>query len=275
MRPTAPPPCDTAAMARGATPTTTTGRRRRGTPPPTLTFERGMWEKGHHLVAGVDEVGRGAWAGPIVVGMVVLDDAVGRLPSGTRDSKLVSPEDRERLVPKLTSWCTAWSIGSASPAEIDAHGLAAALRLACQRALDAVAMRPDAILVDGNVDLFALDTARWDEGSLFAPPDLEARPPEVQTIVRGDRRSATIAAASILAKVTRDREMRSAAPAFPDYGFEHNVGYGTPEHARVVASRGLSPLHRASWSYVDRLGAPLTARRDGGRSRSRGREASA
>jgi ribonuclease HII len=190
----------------------------------------------------LDEVGRGAWAGPVSVG-VVLFPAGPRAPAGLRDSKLLTEEHREALFPKVVEWCTAWSVGHAAPVECDRLGMTAALRLAARRALGGLPQPPHAVVMDGNHDY------------LSDPPGGEPRPPDpvVRTVVRGDVRCVSVAAASIVAKVTRDRLMRSLAESFPGFDFDRNKGYPTPVHRTALAGFGLTSLHRRSWSYVDDL----------------------
>lgn len=141
--------------------------------------------------------------------------------------------ERERLFERIGAWCDAWAVGHASPAECDHLGMSAAQRLAAHRALDALGTEPDRILVDGSWDFV---------GS-----------PKVETIVRGDATSLTIAAASILAKVTRDRLMRDLAPSFPAFDFDRNKGYPGPRHRAALAAFGPTVIHRTTWAFMDGL----------------------
>ncbi len=199
---------------------------------PTLAFERRLWAEGHQVVVGMDEVGKGAWAGPLTLVAAVLptDRRVYRV----RDSKLLTEAEREGLFDRIADWCVAWSAGHASNDECDEFGMSAAQRLAAQRALDGLGLDADAVLVDG----------RWDfvgNGKTHA-------------LVKGDAICLTIAAASILAKVTRDRLMRAAAVEYPDYNFDSNKGYPCPRHRAAFATQGPTPLHRRSWAFMDNLG---------------------
>ena len=199
--------------------------------PPGLGVERSYWAKGASFVAGLDEVGRGSWAGPLTVAAAVVPQ--NRRVNGIRDSKLLNEQRREALFDRIADWCTAWAVGHASPEECDRLGMSEAQRLAAHRALEELGLEPDRILLDGTWDFV---------GSR-----------KVKTIVRGDATSLTIAAASILAKVTRDRLMRSVAPHYPAYDFDHNKGYPGPKHRAALAAFGPTPIHRTSWSYMDDL----------------------
>jgi len=197
--------------------------------PPTLVRERALWAEGHDVVVGVDEVGRGAWAGPLMVGAAVLppDRRVYRV----RDSKLLLEPERERLFDRIAAWCRAWSVGSASQEECDALGMSAAQRLAAGRAVAGLGLRPDHVLLDG----------RWDFVGL----------PSTTRIVGGDRTCLSIAAASVLAKVTRDRVMRAEEPNFPGYDFELNKGYPCPRHKMALRAWGPTSIHRRTWVFMD------------------------
>lgn len=196
---------------------------------PGLGHERALWDAGHDLVAGVDEVGRGAWAGPISVGAAVVprDRRVYKI----RDSKALTEPEREALFDRIAGWCRAWAVGHASPAECDELGMSAAQRLAAQRALDGLGLVPDAVLLDGNWDFVG----------------------GARTVVGGDASCLSIAAASILAKVTRDRIMRAEAEGHPAYWFESNKGYPGPRHRAALHWLGPSTIHRRSWAFMDGL----------------------
>jgi ribonuclease HII len=184
------------------------------------------------LVAGLDEVGRGAWAGPLTVGVAVLDLAA--VPPGLRDSKLLTPQRRTELDRQVRDHAEV-ATGEVPHDELDEVGLAAALRLAAQRAVEALHRRPDVVLIDGTVDLLA---------------GLGYR---TEVLIGGDDRSASIAAASIVAKVHRDAWMVAQAPQHPPYGFETNKGYATEHHLRALAERGPCELHRRSWRPIQAL----------------------
>jgi ribonuclease HII len=188
------------------------------------------------IVAGVDEAGRGPWAGPVVAAIVVLDRA--RAPLGVNDSKQLSRTRREALYDAITA-VAAVGVGVCSSAEVDRFNILGATKRAMRRAYDALAVKPDIALVDGN-----------------QLPDL---PCVMDAIVDGDALSVSIAAASIIAKVTRDRMMAALAQEFPHYGWERNAGYGTREHQEALARLGVTPQHRRSFAPIRRLLEPKAA----------------
>lgn len=181
------------------------------------------------MVVGVDEVGRGSWAGPLTVGAAVVphDKRVYKV----RDSKMLTEDEREALFERIASWCEAWSVGHATHEECDELGMSDAQRLAASRALEGLGVSIDHVLVDGNWDFVG----------------------GAKKIVRGDRTSLSIAAASILAKVTRDRMMRAQADEFPGFNFEGNKGYPCPIHKAALQAWGPSTVHRRSWVFMDHL----------------------
>lgn len=196
---------------------------------PGLTIERGLWDNGSQFVVGVDEVGRGAWAGPLTVGAAIVpkDKRVYKI----RDSKMLTGAEREALFERIAGWCTTWSVGHATPQECDELGMSDAQRLAAERALSGLGVEPDSVLLDGKWDFVG----------------------GAETVVGGDRVSLSIAAASILAKVTRDRMMIGKAAAFPAFNFEGNKGYPCPIHKAALQALGPSTIHRRSWVFMDHL----------------------
>jgi len=201
-------------------------------PTPSLKFEKTFWSRGIAYVAGLDEVGRGAWAGPVVAGAVILPrDMALRVLPGVRDSKLLSPRQRTALVAPIRAHACASATGFASYAEIDELGIVPATRLAMMRALDALGLAPHALLID----------------ALKLPVEL----PQT-AIIRGDQQSLSIACASILAKVTRDEWMTKLDVQIPGYGFAQHKGYGTAQHRAALASLGVSREHRTSFAPVSR-----------------------
>jgi ribonuclease HII len=209
------------------------------------------------LVAGMDEVGRGALAGPVSVGVAVVTAATSRrIPKGLADSKLLTARAREDLVAPVRAWCAASAVGHASPAEIDALGIIAALRLAGRRALADLAgagVVPGVVILDGIHDWLAEPA----QGELFAPvapavhvagTGADVPLPPVRTQVKADVSCAVVAAASVLAKVARDRLMVDLDPAHPAYHWAANKGYSSPEHIAALGQHGPCDLHRRSWN---------------------------
>jgi len=224
-------------------------------PKPSLRVERGLQRAGHRLIAGMDEVGRGALAGPVSVGVVVIDEVCRSAPAGVKDSKLLSPQVRERLVPRIQAWASAYAVGHASPGEIDRYGIMVALRLAGTRALGALPVIPDLVLLDGNHDwltdpgrvglLGLLDDESDRLDSLASGLPVSTIP--VRTMIKADMFCSSVAAASVLAKVERDAMMVALAAEVPDYAWELNKGYSAPEHFAALGSHGASAHHRRSW----------------------------
>ena len=194
-------------------------------PRATRTLERDAWALGFVDIAGVDEVGRGCLAGPVTAAAVVLPHAI-RIP-GIKDSKVLTAEERDALFGEITRVALRWHVASVDPLEIDRINIHQASLLAMRRAIESLIPLPGFVLVDG-----------------FRIPHLiiAQRP-----VVGGDRKSTAIAAASILAKVTRDRFMIDAHAADPRYGFDRHKGYATADHLKAVAEFGYSVLHRRSF----------------------------
>lgn len=207
-----------------------------------LRVERQLLAGGATLVCGVDEVGRGALGGPVSVGMVVVDATVRRSLPGVRDSKLLTPRARVELVPRIRHWAVAHAVGHASAAEIDDVGIIAALRRAGMRALAALPVDPDAVLLDGKHDW--LTPPRQD--SLFDAPD-DATVPAVTMRIKADLTCASVAAASVLAKVERDAIMAALGERHPRYGWAGNKGYASPDHMMALQVHGPCEEHRRSW----------------------------
>lgn len=220
-------------------------------PRPDLRHERSLLRSGAVVVVGMDEVGRGALAGPVSVGAVAVDLRTRACPPGVADSKLLSPAARERLLPALGRWGVARAVGHAGPDEIDALGIIAALRLAGRRALAALDVVPDVVLLDGSHDWLTpprqgeLDLAAEEVGTAALPDDGPVV--AVRTRIKADRTCASVAAASVLAKCERDALMVRLAVDHPAYGWAENKGYGAPEHLAALRALGPSPLHRCSW----------------------------
>ncbi|MCD2442433.1 ribonuclease HII [Agromyces sp. SYSU K20354] len=205
---------------------------------PNLRVERVLFDEGAPLVLACDEVGRGALAGPVAVGMVVIDAGVRRMPAGLRDSKLMTEPRREAMAPRAAAWVRSWSVGEASAAEIDELGIMACLGLAGARAFAALELPVDAIelplILDGNHD--------WLSGAI----EHRAR---VSTRIKADRDCASVAAASVIAKVHRDGGMRRAHDATPLYAWDENKGYSSRAHFAAIDEHGASELHRKTWLH--------------------------
>lgn len=201
--------------------------------PPTHRVERSLRATtGAKIVAGVDEVGRGAWAGPVTVCAAVT--GLRHPPPGLTDSKLIPEPRRTQLAEELSGWVTAYSLGHSTPDEIDEQGMTAALRLAAVRALETLPVRPDAVILDGKHDYLGV-------------------PWRVRTVIKGDQSCVVVAAASVIAKVRRDALMAELATEHADFAFQDNAGYPSPVHKAALEERGPTPHHRLSWSYMDAL----------------------
>lgn len=193
---------------------------------PSLHLERALWHRGLTHIAGVDEAGRGCLAGPVVAAAVVLPE--GMEIEGVNDSKKLSKPKRERLAYEIQDRALASAIGLCTPEEIDELNILWAAMEAMRRAVQRLAVAPDHILIDGN--------------RCF--PD---SPWSFDTIIKGDSKSHTIAAASILAKTTRDAIMRDLAAEYPAYNWAQNVGYPTQDHYAALVEHGITPYHRRSF----------------------------
>ena len=198
---------------------------------PDLTYEKHLWPH-FRYIAGLDEAGRGALAGPVAVGAVILprDEALlSRSLAGVRDSKQMTPLEREMLAPRIQETALAWYVGLASSAEIDSLGIVRATRLAGVRALEGLILLPQYLLTDFRLEL----------------PHLEI--PQT-ALVKGDTLCLSIAAASVLAKTARDALMRELDSQFPDYGLGKHKGYGTLTHRLALKRLGYSSIHRKSFT---------------------------
>ena len=191
----------------------------------------------------MDEVGRGALAGPVSVGVVVIDEECRSAPTGVRDSKLLTPAAREAMVPRIRRWSLAHAVGHAWPEEIDGIGIMAALRLAGLRALEQVDLVPDLVILDGNHDWL---TAPEEVGLFAFAADGPSTPP-VTTMIKADMKCSSVAAASVVAKVTRDRIMVELAEEHPAYRWDDNKGYAAPDHLAALSEHGACAHHRRSW----------------------------
>ena len=198
-------------------------------PSPNLTFERALWKDDQQWIAGLDEAGRGAWAGPVVAAVVILprNAILEQTLWGVRDSKQMNSHQREYWAEIIRENAQTWGVGSAEHAEIDQLGILPATRLAMQRALEQLTHSPDYLLIDA-----------------LLLPNLNT--PQT-ALIKGDQRSLSIAAASILAKTTRDALMRQEDNHYPLYGFSRHKGYGTRFHQQALAENGPCTIHRMSF----------------------------
>jgi len=198
-------------------------------PSPNLTFERALWEDDKQWIAGLDEAGRGAWAGPVVAAVIIFPQFANLEQNlwGVRDSKQMNVHQREFWAEIIREQAQAWGVGSAEHSEIDQLGILPATHLAMQRALGQLSATPDHLLIDA-----------------LLLPNLET--PQT-ALIKGDQRSLSIAAASILAKTTRDALMRQEDDSYPVYGFSRHKGYGTRFHQQALAENGPCAIHRMSF----------------------------
>ncbi|HEY5877550.1 MAG TPA: ribonuclease HII [Nakamurella sp.] len=201
---------------------------------PHLRVEKLLMRDGVTRLAAMDEVGRGALAGPVTVGVVVVTPAVKRVPVGLADSKLLTPQERQALVAPVRRWASEYAVGHSSADEIDSMGIIAALRTAGRRALAALSGPVDAVLLDGN-------------HNYLREPAEEICNPTVYVRIKADLTCAAVAGASVLAKTERDAILTELSPGYPVYGFALNKGYGTPEHVAALREHGPSAVHRRSW----------------------------
>lgn len=221
-----------------------------GPPSPTLRVEKRLLRAGHERVGCIDEVGRGALGGPATVGVVVIDGAVRRPLPGVRDSKLLRPAARRDLVPRIERWATASAVGHAGATEVDEHGIVGALRLAAQRALAALPIDVDVVLLDGSHDWLTPPATT----GLFEPDAVIVATPPVVTLVKADLTCAGVAAASVLAKCARDALMVGLARRHPEYGWDENKGYASPAHLDALRRVGPCDEHRRSWKLPTAVG---------------------
>lgn len=198
---------------------------------PDLRLEKIFWKSGLANIAGMDEAGRGALAGPVSVGAVILPNVprLSRTLSGVRDSKQMTPPQRARWAVTIQQTARAWCLGWASADEIDSLGISAATRLASERALAALPLLPDHLLTDFRLN-----------------PDTDI---PITSIVKGDQKSLSIASASVLAKTARDALMRELDTQYPGYGFARHKGYGTVVHREAIERLGHSPIHRKTFAF--------------------------
>jgi ribonuclease HII len=201
---------------------------------PDLRLEKIFWKSGLANIAGMDEAGRGALAGPVTVGAVILPNLprLSSTLSGVRDSKQMTPGQRDRWAAVIREIARAWSLGWASADEIDSLGISAATRLAAERALESLPILPDHLLTDFRLN-----------------PDTDI---PLTSLVKGDQKSLSISAASVLAKTARDEVMCELGKQYPGYGLSHHKGYGTAIHRAALERLGHSPIHRKTFSFREK-----------------------
>ncbi|MDA3026375.1 MAG: ribonuclease HII [Actinomycetota bacterium] len=214
---------------------------------PNLDFETKLFERGAKLIAGMDEVGRGCLAGPVSVGVAVISIEWVNPPENLADSKLLTHQQREELLPLVKTWVKDFAVGHATNAEIDEIGLTRALRRAGRRALTQLATKPDYLILDGKhnwlmpeketQNMFAEEI---DDGAMSAEL-------KIFTQIKADFTCASVAAASIVAKTTRDQMMIELSKEFPNYLWAENKGYAAPEHLEAIKNHGATKYHRVSW----------------------------
>jgi ribonuclease HII len=214
---------------------------------PTLDFENNLFSRGAKLIAGMDEVGRGCLAGPVSVGVAVINIDCINPPENLADSKLLTHEQREELLPLVKTWVKDFAVGHASNDEIDEIGLTRALRRAGRRALVQLVTKPDHLILDGKHNWLMPEKEtqnmfeqEFDDGPLSV--DLK-----IITQIKADLTCASVAAASIVAKTTRDQMMAELSKEFPNYFWAENKGYAAPEHLEAIKSFGATKYHRVSW----------------------------
>jgi ribonuclease HII len=202
---------------------------------PNLVFEKQLWGEGYRVIAGLDEAGRGSWAGPVYAAAVVLpnDDRVCDVLTGVRDSKQMTAHQRDRYEGCIKSVSIAWAVGFASEGEIDAMGIVPATCLAMQRSIDNLVYPPNYLLID----YISLHDCTCPQLSL----------------PKGDCQSLSIAAASVLAKTGRDAYMVAQDAAYPGYGFTRHKGYGTAQHHAALRELGATPFHRKTFRPIAEL----------------------
>lgn len=218
-------------------------------PEATLDIERSLQPPGHtgsFIVAGMDEVGRGALAGPVTVGVAAVDLTEVSLLQGLRDSKKLTPKARETTASRISEW--AWTgIGHAQPAEIDEYGISVALGIAGLRAwqhlLEAVPTVPSALILDGNYNWLAHPPEKLELARIPDQTRLDIR-------IKADATCATVSAAAIIAKVTRDKLMSQLDAEYQVYGWAKNKGYGSAQHRQALQKYGVSDHHRKSWKVL-------------------------
>jgi len=215
-----------------------------------LDLEKNLFSKGANLVAGMDEVGRGCLAGPVYVGITVLNKELALdelLPEGLTDSKELTKDQRETLLPQVKSWVLEHSIGQASNSEIDEIGLTRALRRAGRRALNSLKNKPDYLILDGKHNWLMPEKETLDIFEEVVDDGPISANLKIINLIKADLICSSVAAASIVAKVARDQVMDDLSKEFPDYSWHENKGYAAAEHLLAIKRFGPTKYHRISW----------------------------
>lgn len=196
-----------------------------------LKYENKLWKQGYDVIAGLDEAGRGSWAGPIVAGIVILPRKF--KTKGIDDSKKLSPLKRQKLFLQIVKNCLGWSVGIISHNKIDELGILRANSMAFEKAIRKVNLEPDYLIIDG-IKIFK--------------PDYDH-----EFVIGGDAKIASVAAASIIAKVIRDELLKYYSGCYPEYDFHEHKGYGTEKHRRALSDYGLSEIHRLTYKPIEEI----------------------
>ena len=215
-----------------------------------LNLEKTLFSKGAKLVAGMDEVGRGCLAGPVYVGITVLNQDLANddlVPTGLTDSKELTKIERDEILPKVKSWVLEHSVGQASNSEIDEIGLTRALRRAGRRALNALENKPDYLILDGKHNWLMPEKESLDIFDEVVDDGPISASLKIVNLIKADLICSSVAAASIVAKVARDQAMNELSEEFPEYLWHENKGYAAPDHLLAIKKYGPTKYHRISW----------------------------
>lgn len=218
---------------------------------PSLNLEKEFFSQGVKTLAGIDEVGRGCIAGPVSIGIAVVTKEVGSIPQGLNDSKLLSSKKRESLIPEIKSWAVDFAVGHSTNKEIDKYGLPNALKLATARAIISLKEKPDLIILDGKYNWL-----KTNANELFLEANVALEIVELALLLekikvvaktKADQACASVAAASVLAKVERDQLLKELAKKAPNYDWQKNKGYASAAHLEAIKNHGPSEYHRITW----------------------------
>jgi ribonuclease HII len=220
---------------------------------PSLELEKSFFEQGKKAVAGIDEVGRGCLAGPVSIGVCLVNPQTADIPKGLQDSKLISAKIRKDLVPQIKDWALDYAIGHSSNKEIDSLGLSVALRLAAGRALAGLKNKPDAVILDGKHNwLLGKNPDLFQDFPLEVKSELDnldnfLKNLTITSKIKADQSCASVSAASVLAKVERDELITQLAQNYKEYGWDSNKGYASAGHLSAIEQLGPTEYHRISW----------------------------